>query len=64
METKVMVPGDKPTITDHVEPSHSRPPEGAVLPKVPFPVFWATGILIGVSIFVFAVVNDYFSLAH
>ncbi|MGV0025282.1 hypothetical protein [Phormidesmis priestleyi] len=64
METKVMVPGDKPTITDHVEPNHSPPPEGNVLPKVPFPVFWAVGISIGVALFIFAIVNDYFGLAH
>lgn len=64
MESKHEVPGDHITTTTNVEPNHSPPPEGVVLPKVPFPLFWAGGIAVTVVILLFLVINSYYGIAQ
>lgn len=58
------VPGDVPTVTDNVEPSHSRPPEGIVLPKVPPLVYGVAATVLSLSVLLFLIFNSYYNVAH
>jgi hypothetical protein len=58
----VMVPGDEPTVTSKVEPDHSPPPEGIVLPKTPFPVWASVSMAVIISLLIFAIGAYYYNV--
>jgi hypothetical protein len=58
----VMVPGDEPTVTTEVEPRHSPPPEGIVLPKTPFPVWASVSMAVVIVLLILAIASYYYNV--